>query len=82
MKFSPKCRELRYTILGSFSSFLNWEGAIFGPKSGLGKCLHLLPILGVLGGIFSNFNRTFGKQTVKLCPIKRILGLYGLKIQT
>ena len=28
-----------YTILGSFCSFLNWEGPIFRPKSGLGKSL-------------------------------------------
>ena len=46
MKFSPKCRTKKlgmlYTILGSFCSFLNWEGGkgpIFGPKSDLGKSL-------------------------------------------
>ena len=43
MKFSPKSRTKKlgiiYTILGSFCSFLNWEGLIFGPKSGLGKSM-------------------------------------------
>ena len=48
MKFSPRSRTKKlgiiYTILESFYSFLNMEGAdllppIFGPKSGLGKSL-------------------------------------------
>ena len=64
------------------------------------KWTNPLAILGVLGGIFhfySNFNGTFGKQTVEtlirrcilqrliwvctvcLCPINRMLGLFGLK---
>ena len=36
MKFSSKCRtkklEMIYTILGSFSLFLNWEGADIQPQ--------------------------------------------------
>ena len=36
MKFSPKCRTKKlgmiYTILGSFCSFLNWEGADIWPR--------------------------------------------------
>ena len=36
MKFSPKCRTkilgMMYTILGSFCSFLNWEGADIRPQ--------------------------------------------------
>ena len=36
MKFSPKCRTKKYgmiyTILESFCSFLNWEGADIWPK--------------------------------------------------
>ena len=36
MKFSPKCRTKKfgiiYTILGSFCSFLNWEGAVIWPQ--------------------------------------------------
>ena len=44
MKFSPKCRTKKlgmiYTIVGSFCYFLNWKGAIYGPKSGLGKSLY------------------------------------------
>ena len=40
MKFSPNCKtqtsEWILIILGSFCSFLNWEG---GGKSGLGKSL-------------------------------------------
>ena len=36
MKFSPKCRTKKlgmiYTVLRSFCSFLNWEGAIIQPQ--------------------------------------------------
>ena len=36
MKFSAKCRTknlgMIFTILGSFCSFLNWEGAVIRPK--------------------------------------------------
>ena len=36
MKFSPNCRTKKlvmiYTILGSFCSFLNWEGADIQPQ--------------------------------------------------
>ena len=36
MKFSSNCRTkilgVIYTILGSFCSFLNWEGAVIGPQ--------------------------------------------------
>ena len=36
MKFSPKYRTKKlgiiYTILGSFCSFLNWEGAVIWPQ--------------------------------------------------
>ena len=36
VKFSPKCRSRKlgkaYIILGSFCSFLNWEGADIRPK--------------------------------------------------
>ena len=36
MKFSPKCRTKKlgiiYTTLGSFCSFLNWEGADIRPQ--------------------------------------------------
>ena len=36
MKFSPKCRTKKlgmiYTILGSFCSFINWEGADIRPQ--------------------------------------------------
>ena len=36
MKFSPQCRTKKlgmiYTILGSFCSFLNWEGTDIWPK--------------------------------------------------
>ena len=36
MKFSPKCRAKQlgmiYTILGSFCSYLNWEGADIRPQ--------------------------------------------------
>ena len=46
MKFPLKCRTKKlgmiYTILGSFCSFLNWEGADYCPKSGLGKSLYKL----------------------------------------
>ena len=45
MKLSPKCRTknwgMIYTNSGSFYFFLNWEGPIFSPKSGLGKSLQL-----------------------------------------
>ena len=45
-KFSPKCRTKKlgmiFTILGSFCSFLNWEGPMFGPKSSLRKSLNEL----------------------------------------
>ena len=35
MKFSPKCRtkKLELIFLGSFCSFLNWEGADIWPQS-------------------------------------------------
>ena len=43
MKFSPKCRTKKlgmiYTILGSFCSFLNWEGVGIRPQIVLGKAL-------------------------------------------
>ena len=44
MKFSSKCRAKKlgmiYTILGSFSSFFNWEGAVIDSlKSVKGKSL-------------------------------------------
>ena len=43
MNVSPKCRTkelgIIYSILGSFCSFFNWEGADIRPKSGLGKSL-------------------------------------------
>ena len=43
MTFSPRCRTKKlgiiYTILGSFYSFLNWEGANIRPNSGLGQSL-------------------------------------------
>ena len=36
MKLSPKCRTkkmgMSYTILGSFCSFLNWEGVYIWPQ--------------------------------------------------
>ena len=38
MKFSPNCRSkelgVLFTILGSFCSFLDWEGADILPKNG------------------------------------------------
>ena len=41
MKFSPKCRTKKwgviYTILGSFCSFLNWEGTDILPQIRLRK---------------------------------------------
>ena len=41
MKFSPKCRTKKlgmiYTILGSFCSFSNWEGANIRPQIRLRK---------------------------------------------
>ena len=41
MKFSPKCRTKKlgmiYTILGSFCSFFNWEGADIRPQIIPGK---------------------------------------------
>ena len=41
MKFSPKCRTKKLgmicTILGSFCSFLNWEGAAVWPQIRPGK---------------------------------------------
>ena len=44
MKLSPKCRtkKLRtiYTIVGSFCSFFNWEGANIGPQVRLRKIPH------------------------------------------
>ena len=46
MKISPKCRTkklgMRNTILGSFRSCLNWEGADIQPKSGLGISLIII----------------------------------------
>ena len=45
MKFQPKCRTKKlgmiYTILGSFAHFLIGKWSIFGPKSALGKSLHM-----------------------------------------
>ena len=46
MNFSPKCRTkklgMKYTILGSFCSFLNWEWADIRPKIRPRKSLMLI----------------------------------------
>ena len=40
-----------YAILGSFGSFLNWEGPIFGPKSGQGKSLLCMRVAKALASL-------------------------------
>ena len=63
MKFSPKCRTK--TILGSFCSFLNWEGVfvIFGPKLGLGKSLSPFTTILVCSCSGSLFCRQYGPRS-------------------